>query len=82
MFDFLFGSKNQSAKKRPARNAPPQPNHVKGINKGEELALKKGKEPGRGERGKTSYRTARDSTGIDADAREPIHPDSPDIPPA
>lgn len=78
MFKNLF--KKQSARKRPARNAPPQPVHVKGIDKGEEYALKKGKEPGRGEAGQP-YRTARDSTAIDPGARNPIHPDSPNIPP-
>lgn len=78
-FRNLFGS--QSAKKRPAEDAPPQPNHVKGNMKGEEVARKQGREPGRGEKGRKSYRTARDSTSINPDAREPIHPDSPDIPP-
>lgn len=82
MFKSLFGSKRQSAKKRPARNAPPQPNHVKGNPEGNTLAREKGKEPGRGEKGRKSYRTARDSTSIDPDARDPIHPDSPAIPPA
>lgn len=71
-----------SGKKRPSQNPPPQPTHVQGTNKGEEFAKQKGKEPGRGEAGRKSYRTARDSTGIDAGNREPIHPDMPDIPPA
>lgn len=73
--------RNQSAKKRPAENPPPQPTHVKGIDKGEELALKKGKEPGRGEKGKGPYRTARDSTSINPNDRNPISPDMPNIPP-
>lgn len=59
----------------------PEPVHVEGTNKGEELAQKKGREPGRGAEGSKDYRTARDSTGINADARAPIHPDSPNIPP-
>lgn len=59
---------------------PPQSVHVAGMSKGEEMTMKEGKEPGRG--GPRPYRTARDSTSIDADAREPIHPDMPNIPPA
>jgi len=58
---------------------PPQPVHVPGTIKGEELALTH-KEPGRGE-GK-QYRSSRDSTGINAKARAPIHPKMPSIPPA
>lgn len=78
MLENLLG--NQSAKKRPAEHPPPQPTHVKGVEKGEEMAQKKGKEPGRGEGG-PAYRTARDSTSIDPGARNPIHPDMPNIPP-
>ncbi|MEP6662675.1 MAG: hypothetical protein ABJC04_03325 [Verrucomicrobiota bacterium] len=58
---------------------PPQPVHIAGTAKGEELALK-GREPGRGE-GK-QYRSARDSTGIEAHSRQPIDPAMPNIPPA
>jgi hypothetical protein len=58
---------------------PPQPVHVAGTRKGEEAALNK-REPGRGE-GK-HYRSARDSTGINAKNREPIAPSMPSIPPA
>ncbi len=64
-----------------ATNDPPHPTHVKGTGKGEELARKKGREPGRSPGG-GGYRDARDSTGINADARKPIHPDSPNLPPA
>ena len=64
-----------------AKNDPPHPTHVAGTGKGEELAKKKGREPGR-KAGGGGYRTSRDSTGINADARKPIHPDSPEIPPA
>ena len=61
---------------------PPQPVHIPGTAKGEEMTLHKGKEPGR-EMGKTrNYRSARDSTGINAKSREPIHPKMPNIPPA
>ncbi len=74
-------AKDYPGKKRPAKNPPPQPVHVEGMDKGEELARKKGKEPGRGEPDRKSYRTARDSTGVNAADREPIHPDMPDIPP-
>jgi hypothetical protein len=59
----------------------PQPVHVPGTVKGEELALKK-KEPGRGTSNRSPYRSARDSTGINASHREPIVPGMPNIPPA
>jgi hypothetical protein len=60
---------------------PPQPVHIPGTAKGEEMTLKHGKEPGR-ESGKTrNYRSARDSTGINAEQRGPIHPDMPSMPP-
>lgn len=58
---------------------PPQPVHVPGTNRGEEMVIDKGKEPGRG---KSPSRTARDSTGIDAQRRNPIDPSMPHIPPA
>jgi hypothetical protein len=61
-------------------NKPPEPTHVKGILRGEEMALSKGREPGR--TGQRRYRSARDSTGINAKAREPIDPAMPQIPPA
>lgn len=60
---------------------PPKPVHVAGTNKGEEAVKNKGREPGRGHGGR-AYRTARDSTSINAEKREPIHPDMPSIPPA
>lgn len=58
---------------------PPEPVHVSGMHKGEEHALEKGREPGRG--GK-QYRIARDSTGINPEHHQPIHPAMPQIPPA
>jgi hypothetical protein len=61
------------------KHKPPQPVHVAGTRKGEEAALH-GKEPGRGD-GK-QYRSARDSTGINAKNRGPIVPAMPNIPPA
>ena len=63
------------------RKDPPEPTHVAGTNKGEELVRQKGHEPGRAERGSRFYRTARDSTGLNAKAREPIDPRMPSIPP-
>jgi hypothetical protein len=60
---------------------PPHPVHVPGTSKGEELALKK-KEPGRAADNRAPYRSARDSTGINAAHREPIVPGMPNIPPA
>ncbi|MGI8955964.1 MAG: hypothetical protein ACR2II_03490 [Chthoniobacterales bacterium] len=61
-------------------NKPPQPVHIPGNPKGEELALDN-HEPGRGHGGK-SYTTARDATGINPEARGPIHPDMPNLQPA
>ena len=59
---------------------PIEPIHVQGMHKGEELALKSGREPGRG--GSKQYRSARDSTGINPESHRPIHPAMPNIPPA
>jgi hypothetical protein len=58
----------------------PQPVHVPGTPKGEELALE-GREPGR-DPNRKYYRSARDSTGINADKREPIIQGMANIPPA
>jgi hypothetical protein len=63
-----------------ARKEPPKPDHIEGIHKGEEYALRAGPEPGRGRRGQ--YRSARDSTSINPEDRRPIHPAMPNIPPA
>lgn len=63
-----------------AHNKPPEPVHVPGTARGEEMALKKGKEPGRGEA--KNYRSSRDSTGINAEDEQPIDPSMPVIPPA
>lgn len=54
------------------------PSHTPGTTRGEETVLKKGPEPGR-ERG---GRTARDATSINSDARDPIDPRMPHLPPA
>jgi hypothetical protein len=59
---------------------PPEPNHVSGVHKGEEYALEKGREHGRGCAGQ--YRSARDSTSINPEKHGPIHPAMPSIPPA
>ena len=59
---------------------PPVPNHVSGTKKGEEQALGS-REPGRHPEGK-SYQDSRDSTGINPEARRPIHPSMPNLPPA
>ncbi|MGI9088375.1 MAG: hypothetical protein ACR2HH_11645 [Chthoniobacterales bacterium] len=59
---------------------PPVPDHVSGTPKGEEQALgsrEAGRDPNR-----KYYRDARDSTGINADARQPIVPAMGNIPPA
>ncbi len=65
-----------------ADNKHPVPSHVPGTSKGEELARKKGREPGRGIKGARGYRTARDSTSISPEEREPIDPRMPSMPPA
>lgn len=52
--------------------------HTPGTKKGEDWTFKGGKEPGR--EGET--RTARDATGINPDARNPIDPRMPFLPPA
>lgn len=64
------------------RSHPPKPTHVPGTLKGEEMVIKHGREPGRGERGKNGYRSARDSTSVNAAGREPIDPRMPQMPPA
>ncbi len=53
--------------------------HTPGTAKGEEQIENQGKEPGRDEE---SHRTARDSTGINPEASEPIDPRMPHMPPA
>lgn len=58
---------------------PPEPVHVPGTVRGEELTFKEGKEPGR-RRGRKYYRSARDSTGVNAADREPILASMPSIP--
>jgi hypothetical protein len=60
----------------------PEPTHVSGTSKGEEQVKHHGREPGRDDSGKGDYRTARDSTGINAEARAPIDPKMPNLPPA
>lgn len=55
------------------------PSHTPGTPKGEELVIHKGREPGR--RDQEPHRTARDSTSINAEAREPIDPKMPNMPP-
>jgi len=60
---------------------PPVPDHVPGTRKGEEIVLRRGPEPGRRVPGSRYYRTARDSTSIDPQHREPIDPRMPDMPP-
>lgn len=61
------------------RKKNPQPVHVKGIHKGEEMVFHDGRESGRGE-GK-DYRSPRDATSINPDRQKPIHPAMPNIPP-
>ena len=61
------------------KNPPPDIDaHTPGTKRGEEWAYKGEKEPGREGQG----RTARDATGINPDARNPIDPRMPNLPPA
>lgn len=53
--------------------------HQPGVPKGEEQVENLGKEPGRDG---TAARTARDSTSINPEDREPISDDMPEMPPA
>ena len=59
---------------------PPNPEHISGIDRGEEAVFNRGPEPGRGKH-KQGYRTARDSTSVEWQRRQPIDPDMPNIPP-
>jgi hypothetical protein len=56
------------------------PSHSPGTVKGEEWALKHGREPGRDD--PAVVRTARDSTSLNAAARDPIDARMPHIPPS
>lgn len=56
------------------------PAHTPGTPKGEEMVLRKGREPGRDN--PRFSRDARDATGINAKARGPIDPRMPHLPPA
>jgi hypothetical protein len=60
--------------------SPDLPSHTPGTPKGEERVQREGLEAGR--QRKEPHRTARGSTSINADAREPIDPRMPEIPPA
>jgi hypothetical protein len=51
--------------------------HTEGTNRGEEVLMDKGPEPGR----ETGTRTARDATSINPKARDPIDPRMPHMPP-
>ena len=63
---------------------PPEPAHQPGTPKGEERVKKEGKEPGRKDTGTkgakrpTGKSTGRTSTGVNP--KEPIDPESPNLP--
>ena len=59
---------------------PDLPSHTPGTPKGEERVRREGREPGR--RNQRIGRTARDSTSISPEGREPIDPRMPHMPPA
>jgi len=62
--------------------------HDSGVSKGEEQIKNQGKEPGRIDTGTddkgrpTATTTARNSSSVNADEREPIDPAMPKMPPA
>jgi hypothetical protein len=56
------------------------PSHTPGTPRGEEIVRKYGREPGREQ--KEPGRTARDSTSINPEDRDPIDPRMPHLPPA
>jgi len=58
---------------------PDLPSHTPGTPKGEERVIRHGLEAGR--QRKEPHRTARDSTSISPDQREPIDPRMPEMPP-
>jgi hypothetical protein len=58
---------------------PDLPSHTPGTPKGEERVIREGREAGRHNR--EPQRTARDATSINADARAPIDPRMPQMPP-
>lgn len=64
------------------------PSHDTGTGKGEEKSSYEGKEAGRDDAGTThadrpsGTSTARDSTSINPENRDPIDPNSPKLPPA
>jgi hypothetical protein len=55
------------------------PAHTPGTPKGEERVRREGREPGR--KIENVGRTARDSTSINAESRDPIDPRMPHLPP-
>ena len=61
---------------------PPEPNHVAGTPKGEEMVRHHGREAGRQNHNAHGYRSARDSTSIDPESRAPIDPAMPNLPPS
>jgi hypothetical protein len=65
-----------------AQNQPPAPVHVPGTARGEERAMRNGREAGRDQTDEHGYRSARDSTSIDPQGRAPIDPRMPNMPPA
>jgi hypothetical protein len=75
-----YPRRERTESSRSDQSNQPQPSHIPGTNKGEEQALKL--ERSRTRRGRKNYQDARDATGINAAARQPIHPDMPNIPPA
>jgi len=62
------------------------PAHTPGTYKGEEQIKNQGKEPGRHDTGDANRpagrSTARDSTSINPEAKDPIDPRMPNMPPA
>ena len=68
------------------QQTPPEPTHEPGTAKGGEATKNRGQEPGRHDTGETGAgrptgkSTARASTGISPEDKNPIDPESPTIP--
>ncbi len=81
--------KGQDKDKRPDTDkGTDSPAHDLGVGKGEEASNAQGKEAGRQDTGKdeagrpTGTSTARDSSTVNVEGKEPIDPDMPNMPPA
>jgi hypothetical protein len=75
---FSSGSRVMGPSQTPGKSD--KPSHMPGTKRAEEWISTHGREPGRHDGFPT--RTARDSTSVNPEGREPIDPQMPHIPPA